>query len=177
MPAAMLMRERQPELVDALMGATRYWPVELHFQKGLAGAPADVIAAGLQTPVNPVVAESSALAIVASEGPPAFDGLTGHEPDVSKARRDAKLIGLAIDELRKLAPADGAYVAESSYFQKDWQAAYWGPTMRVYCRSRNVTTRTDFSSFVTVSAPKTGATTGSPAWPTPTSRQAVSRES
>ncbi|MGF6737953.1 BBE domain-containing protein [Paraburkholderia atlantica] len=122
----MLMRERQPELVDALMGATRYWPVELRFQKGLAGAPADVIAAGLQTPVNPVVAESSALAIVASEGPPAFDGLTGHEPDVSKARRDAKLIGLAIDELRKLAPADGAYVAESSYFQKDWQAAYWG---------------------------------------------------
>ncbi|MBB5415392.1 BBE domain-containing protein [Paraburkholderia atlantica] len=136
----MLMRERQPKLVDALMGATRYWPVELHFQKGLAGAPADVIAAGLQTPVNPVVAESFALAIVASEGPPAFDGLTGHEPDVSKARRDAKLIGLAIDELRKLAPADGAYVAESSYFQQDWQAAYWGAN---YARLLSIKKRYD----------------------------------
>jgi FAD/FMN-containing dehydrogenase len=29
-------------------------------------------------------------------------------------------------ELRKVAPADGAYVAESSYFQPDWQRAYWG---------------------------------------------------
>ncbi|HEY2554310.1 MAG TPA: BBE domain-containing protein, partial [Candidatus Cybelea sp.] len=96
------------------------------FQKGLAGAPPDVIAAGLQTPVNPVVAESFALAIVASEGPPGFDGLTGPQPDVLKAKRDATLIALAMNELRKVAPGDGAYVAESSYFQSDWQAAYWG---------------------------------------------------
>jgi hypothetical protein len=126
LPAQMLEPRRQPELVDALMAATRYWVVELHFQKGLAGAPPEVIAASLQTPVNPVVAESFALAIVASEGPPAFDGLADHQPDVSKAQRDARLIGLAMDELRKVAPEDGAYVAESSYFQKDWQAAYWG---------------------------------------------------
>ncbi|WP_233849195.1 FAD-dependent oxidoreductase [Paraburkholderia sp. HD33-4] len=140
LPAAMLARERQAELVDALMGATRYWLVELHFQKGLAGAPAEVIAAGLQTPVNPVVAESFALAIVASEGPPAFDGLTGREPDVSKAQRDARLIGLAIDELRKIAPAHGAYVAESSYFQKDWQTAYWGAN---YARLLSIKRRYD----------------------------------
>jgi FAD binding domain/Berberine and berberine like len=126
LPAQLLTKKRQPELVDALMGATRHWLVELHFQKGLAGAPAEVIAAGLQTPVNPVVAESFALAIVASEGPPAFDGLSGHQPDVVKAKRDATLIGLAMNELRKVAPGDGAYVAESSYFQNDWQAAYWG---------------------------------------------------
>jgi hypothetical protein len=29
-------------------------------------------------------------------------------------------------ELRKVAPDGGAYVAESSYFQPDWQGAYWG---------------------------------------------------
>ncbi|MBB5457298.1 hypothetical protein [Paraburkholderia sp. Cpub6] len=38
-------------------------------------------------------------------------------------------------------------------------------------------TRAEFSSFATVSAPKTGATTGSLAWPIPTSRPAVSPES
>ncbi|MBB5503810.1 BBE domain-containing protein [Paraburkholderia atlantica] len=67
-------------------------------------------------------------------------GLTGHEPDVSKARRDTKLIGLAIDELRKLAPADGAYIAESSYFQQDWQAAYWGAN---YARLLSIKKRYD----------------------------------
>jgi hypothetical protein len=28
--------------------------------------------------------------------------------------------------LEKLTPEGGAYVAESSYFQTDWQKAYWG---------------------------------------------------
>jgi hypothetical protein len=140
LPAQMLMRKRQPELVDALMAATRYWTVELHFQKGLAGAPPEVIAAARQTPANPVVSESFALAIVASEGPPAFDGLTGHQPDVFKAKRDAVLIGLAMNELGKIAPAGGAYVAESSYFQKDWQTAYWGEN---YARLLSIKQRYD----------------------------------
>lgn len=140
LPAQMLTCKRQSALVDALMAATRYWTVELHFQKGLAGAPPDVIAAAIETPVNPVVAESFALAIVASEGPPAFDGLVGREPDVSKAKRDAALISLAINELRKIAPRDGAYVAESDYFQKDWQAAYWGPN---YARLLSIKQRYD----------------------------------
>ena len=29
-------------------------------------------------------------------------------------------------ELRKVAPDAGAYVSESSFFQSDWQRAYWG---------------------------------------------------
>ena len=29
--------------------------------------------------------------------------------------------------MEKLTPEGGAYVAESSYFQADWQRAYWGP--------------------------------------------------
>jgi FAD/FMN-containing dehydrogenase len=32
-----------------------------------------------------------------------------------------------MSELKKLAPDAGAYVAESSFFQHDWQRAYWGP--------------------------------------------------
>jgi FAD/FMN-containing dehydrogenase len=66
------------------------------------------------------------LAIVASEGPPAFSGLPGHEPDAAKARRDVERITLAMAELRKVAPEGGAYVAESSFFQPSWQRAYWG---------------------------------------------------
>ena len=70
--------------------------------------------------------EAFALAIVASEGPPAYPGLRGREPDLREARQDAEKVREAMSELRKLVLDAGAYVAESSYFQPNWQAAYWG---------------------------------------------------
>ncbi|MBV8913891.1 MAG: FAD-binding oxidoreductase [Acetobacteraceae bacterium] len=127
LPADLLRPERQGRLADALAAASRHWTVEMHFQKGLAGAPASVCAAALDTPMNPMVADSFMLAIVASEGPPAFPGLPGHGPDMAKARHDRARIARAMAELRAVAPEGGAYVAESSYFQPDWQRAYWGP--------------------------------------------------
>ncbi len=108
------------------MQAASDWTAEMHFQKGLAGASAEVIAAVQDTPTNPVVTEAFMLPIVASEGPQAFADLLGHEPNVEAARRDTARIGLAMTELRKVAPESGAYVAESSYFQPNWQRAYWG---------------------------------------------------
>jgi len=117
---------RRETLTDALMTASRQWAVELHFQKGLAGAPAEVIASAMDTPMNPAATEAFMLAIVAGEGPPGFPGLAGREPNLAAARRDAIRIERAAAELRKAAPEGGAYVAESSYFQADWQQAYWG---------------------------------------------------
>ena len=126
LPASLLRPGQRSALADAFVAAARHWSVELHFQKGLAGAPAPAIEAALDTPMNPAVTQAFALAIVASEGPPAFPGLPGHEPDTAKARHDAAGIAGAMDELRKVAPDGGAYVAESGYFQPDWQHAYWG---------------------------------------------------
>ena len=40
MPAALLAPEREGELVDALFASSRHWTQSLHFNKGLAGAPA-----------------------------------------------------------------------------------------------------------------------------------------
>jgi len=31
-----------------------------------------------------------------------------------------------MNELRKIAPDAGSYVAESSFFERDWQRSYWG---------------------------------------------------
>ncbi|MGX6999394.1 BBE domain-containing protein [Caballeronia sp. KNU42] len=31
-----------------------------------------------------------------------------------------------MDEVRKLVPEPGSYVAESNYFNADWQRAFWG---------------------------------------------------
>ena len=49
LPASLLQENRQQSLVDALFAATRHWSVSLHTNKGLAGAPADAIAAARQT--------------------------------------------------------------------------------------------------------------------------------
>jgi FAD/FMN-containing dehydrogenase len=125
-PATLLEPTRREALIDGLMAASRHWAVELHFQKGLAGVPSEVIAAAADTPMNPAVTEAFMLAIIAGEGPPAFPGLAGHEPNFAAARRDAARIERAAAELRKVAPDGGAYVAESSYFQAEWQEAYWG---------------------------------------------------
>ena len=99
MPATLLQPAREDVLTDALMAASRYWGVEMHFQKGLAGAPEEVVAVARSTPMNPAVTEAFMLAIIASEGPPAFPGLVGHAPDVAKARRDSLRINQATAEL------------------------------------------------------------------------------
>ena len=55
MPASLLKRDQQRLLADALFASSRYWQVALHFNKGLAGAPAEAIAAARDTATNPAV--------------------------------------------------------------------------------------------------------------------------
>jgi FAD/FMN-containing dehydrogenase len=140
MPASLLQPERQGELVSALFAGSRHWTQALHFNKGLAGAPAEEISAARDTATNPAVTEAFALAIVASSGPPAFPGITGHEPDVAEARASAAKVRAAMAELRKLVPEPGAYISESNYFEENWQRAFWGTN---YPRLRAVKDRYD----------------------------------
>ncbi len=126
LPAALLEKSRQPELVDALFAATRHWSLSLHFNKGLAGAPPEELAAARNTAINPAVLDAFALAIVAGQGQPAFPGIAGHEPNMTSARRDAAAINRAMDELLKVVKQPGSYLSESDYFERDWQHAFWG---------------------------------------------------
>jgi FAD/FMN-containing dehydrogenase len=113
-------------LADALFAASRHWRVSLHLNKGLAGAPADALAAARDTATNPAVLDAFALAILGAEEQPAYPGVVGHEPDVAAARLRRQAIGRAAGELRKLVPSAGSYVAESDYFEADWRNAFWG---------------------------------------------------
>jgi FAD/FMN-containing dehydrogenase len=126
MPAFLLKKDQQKKLADALFGSSRYWQVSLHFNKGLAGAPAEAIAAARDTAMNPAVLDALALAIIGGEEPPAFPGIPGHEPDLVAARKDAAEIDKAMSELRKIAPNAGSYVSESNYFEPTWQQSFWG---------------------------------------------------
>jgi len=126
LPAALLAKERREALVDALVAASRHAPVELHFQKGLAGGSPEALAATRETATNPKLLDAFALAILDGAGPPAYPGVAGHEPDLAAARQSASEVAAAMAALSALAPEGGAYFAESDFFEEKWQEAYWG---------------------------------------------------
>ena len=126
LPDRFLEKSNQKKLVDALFSASRYWSTTLHFNKGLAGAPPEEVAAAKDTAMNPDVLNAFALAIIAGEGEPAFTGIARHEPDVIKGRYQAERINKAMDELKKIAPKAGSYVSESDFFEQHWQESFWG---------------------------------------------------
>jgi FAD/FMN-containing dehydrogenase len=126
LPASLLKSDQQPRLVDALLASSRHWSVSLHFNKGLAGAPAEELAAAKDTATNPAVLDAFALAIIAGGGPPAFPGIHGHEPDLTAARQHAREIGNSMDEMLKVVINAGSYVSESDFFERSWQQSFWG---------------------------------------------------
>lgn len=127
LPASLLESGQQSRLVSALFASTRSWEVVLHFNKGLAGAPAEEIAAARNTATNPAVLDAFALAIIAGGERHAYPGVPGHEPkNLPLARKEASSIAKAMNELRSVAPSGGAYVSEGNFFDTNWQQSFWG---------------------------------------------------
>ena len=125
-PASLLQKDQQENLADTLFAAAQHWGVSLHINKGLAGAPAEAIAAARDTAMNPAVLDAFALLISAADGPPAYPGIPGHEPDLATARQHADAIDKAMNEVRKLLPNAGSYVSESNFFDEAWRESFWG---------------------------------------------------
>jgi FAD/FMN-containing dehydrogenase len=126
MPASLLASDSQARLADALFAGSRHAWIELHFNKGLAGARPEAIAAARDTATNPAVLTSFALAIVADGEGPAYPGIPGHEPDVAQGRAAAAAIERCIERLRAVTGRSGSYVNETNYFETQWQQAFWG---------------------------------------------------
>jgi FAD/FMN-containing dehydrogenase len=122
-PASLLSPPER--LAKALFDASRLKKVELHCNKGLAGAPAAARKAALDTATNPAVVGAFALAIIADGQASAYPG--ERKPDLAAAQKDADAIAKAAAALRACVPDAGSYVSESNYFNPRWQAAYWGP--------------------------------------------------
>lgn len=128
--SGLLEPERQSSLVDALIAASKEWDVSLHTNKAIGGGSRYALEATAQTATNPEVLDAFALLICAADGPPAWPGIPGHEPNVDRGRREAAGVARAMQPIRALAPNAGAYVSEADYFQRDWQRAYWGDHYR-----------------------------------------------
>jgi hypothetical protein len=126
MPVSLLENDAQDRLADALFAASRHAWFELHFNKGLAGAPPEAIERAKDTATNPAVLTAFALAIVGNAQGPAYPGIPGHEPSVDDGRKAAARVHECMEQLRAIVPNPGAYVSESNYFEKGFQQAYWG---------------------------------------------------
>ena len=126
LPESLLESDAQQKLADALFASSRHSGVELHFNKGLAGAPPDAIALAKDTATNPAVLTAFALAIVGGGQGPAYPGIPGHEPSVEEGRKAAQRVHQCMDQLRAIVPSGGAYMSESNYFEKGFQQSYWG---------------------------------------------------
>jgi len=124
MPAALFRDDER--LADAVYESSRHFQVQFHFNKGLAGAPAEAIAAAHDTAVNPAVLDAFALVIIATGVPHSNPGVPGHAPDEGKARTDAKAIAAAMERLRAIVPEAASYSNESNYFERGFQKSYWG---------------------------------------------------
>jgi FAD/FMN-containing dehydrogenase len=126
LPASLLQDAQQSRLADALFAASRHKLVQLHINKGLAGAPPAALAAVRDTATNPAVLDAFALVIIAGGERPTYPGLARPPMDLVAARKDARAIDAATAELLKIVPNAGSYVSESNYFNPAWQSAYWG---------------------------------------------------
>jgi hypothetical protein len=126
LPSQLLQKEQRASFCDAAFDASRFWSFALHLNKGLAGAPSEAIVAARDTAMNPAVLDAFALVICGAEGPPAYPGVAGHEPDVATARAQAQAIANAMGALRKLVAKPGAYLAESNFFDQEWRDSFWG---------------------------------------------------
>ena len=140
LPAKLLEAPERPRLIEGLFAGSRHKSIQLHFNKGLAGAPQSVLAAARDTATNSGVTEAFALVIIADGERPAYPGLPRPPMDLSAAQLDARAIAAAAAEVRKLAPDAGSYVSESNYFNERWQQAFWGSN---YPRLRAVKDRYD----------------------------------
>jgi len=121
-----LFAESPDILADVLFGMSRCWFFHLHANKGVAGAPDDVLERERLTSLNPSALEAAALLIIGSTQPRAFPGIPGHEPDQQVAAVRARRVGEAMDLLQALTPGSGSYVNQADYFEHEWQRSFWG---------------------------------------------------
>ncbi|MBS0360567.1 MAG: FAD-binding oxidoreductase [Proteobacteria bacterium] len=145
LPRSLLEPANRAKLVDAWFAATRKWTVGFHFNKGLAGAPPEAIAASRDTATNPDVLDAFALAIIAAASGPAYQGMP--LPDLKAAATARDRVHAAMTALRAAAPGAGSYVNETDYFEADWQRAFWGGN---YGRLLRVKRRYDPQGLFTV---------------------------
>jgi hypothetical protein len=153
---------RPTRAFPSVFAASQHWGVSLHVNKGLAGAPADAIAAARDTAMTPAVLDAVALVISGAEGPPAYPGVAGQEPDLAAAREHARAIDRAMTEIRGATPGRRRRAISSSRYGGN---PFGVRTTRSCLPCKTSTIPTAYSSSIMASAVNVGVPTPSRDWP------------
>jgi FAD/FMN-containing dehydrogenase len=140
LPALLLTDAALDSLAAALSRGSRSWSISLHFNKGLAGAQADVIASARDTAMNPAATDAFALAIVSAGDRAVVDRGVLKDAMPARAAQDGRSVAQASAALRALVPQPASYLSESDFFESQWQLAFWGSN---YARLREIKDRYD----------------------------------
>jgi hypothetical protein len=125
LPHRLLSCNTEGALADALFEASRFSPVSLQFNKGLAGCDALTRRASAATAVNPDALDAFCLALISSSGEPCYPGQK-RQTDLLDARRQADTVKRAMQMLRAVSPNAGCYIYESDYHLGDAPDRFWG---------------------------------------------------
>jgi FAD/FMN-containing dehydrogenase len=126
LPASLLRTDQQARLRDALFASSRHWKMSLHFNKGLAGAPVEEVAAAKDTAMNPAVLSAFALRSLRAKVLRRSRAFVATSPTWSVAREEAGAIDRAMKAMLPMVAQRGSYVSESNFFERAWQKSYWG---------------------------------------------------
>lgn len=126
LPIQLFDAQHAAQLATAIYDASKLSAVNLHFNKGQAGASAEAIQATKATSTNPEVMTAAALVIMAARTNTNYLGVKGKEPDMTKAKVAKENISRAMQYFMMLAPNAGTYVNEADYFMPQWQQVFWG---------------------------------------------------
>src|SRR6185437_13830270 len=100
--------------------------LSLHFNKGLSGAPQEVINRQKQTAMSQEVLDAVALVTISGGQQYAFPNIPEHQLDLGKAKLAAENANKAINIFKRLSPNSGTYSNEADYNLENWQQALWG---------------------------------------------------
>jgi len=125
-PTSMLV-DRPADATRMLVDASKLRNLTFQINKGLSGQSAESRERDRDTALHPTAFDAAALIIMASAEQYAYPGITGHEPDRAKGRRERDEVAAAMSIVRGALPGQGAYANEASYFTEDWKNEFWGP--------------------------------------------------
>lgn len=126
LPTTLFDQAHADQLTDLLFKASRSGAISMHINKGLAGAPANVLNQSRVTAIHPALHNAVALLVMSASNNQVYPGVIGHEPDAQSIKQAVQNISDAMKRVRNAAPNAGTYVNEADYFQSDWQRAFWG---------------------------------------------------